>query len=78
MKRIPVKSRDIASVGYDEHTQTLEVEFNEIVFTNIANTESCIHGACNRKQQRNIFQEVHSVQCLYGCIRTYPRYKRLR
>lgn len=27
MKRIPVKSSDIASVGYDELTLTLEIEF---------------------------------------------------
>lgn len=28
MNRIPVSSSNIASVGYDPNTQTLEVEFN--------------------------------------------------
>lgn len=28
MKRIPVSSSNVASVGYDEETKTLEVEFH--------------------------------------------------
>ena len=79
MKRIPLQSSDLKSVGYDEKTTNLEVEFNnetiyvysrvpKVVYLELMNAQS--HGTYFRRKIKD--------NLLYSCCQTHPVSRKLR
>ena len=63
MKRIPVKSSDLASVGYDEHTQTLEVEFQDKSIYQYTSVSKYVYlELMSAKSKGKILSPLHSGQ----------------
>ena len=76
MKRIPVKSSDLASVGYDEHTQTLEVEFQDKSIYQYTSVSKYVYlELMSAKSKGKYFHRYIQDNVLYGCTRIFPTMK---
>ena len=79
MKRIPVKSSNLASVGYDERTMTLEVEFRDGSIYEYSRVLKSVYLELMKADSKGkYFKKNVRDNRLYGCIQTYPVYKWLR
>ena len=76
MQRIPVKSSDLASVGYDEHTQTLEVEFKDKSIYQYTKVPKYVYlELISANSKGEYFSRYIRDNVLYGCTRTFPTVK---
>ncbi|CAG1769284.1 hypothetical protein BAC3_00170 [uncultured bacterium] len=66
MKRIPVSSSNIAAIGYDSNTQTLEVEFNSGSIYQYFDVPQTIYEA--------LINAESVGKCFIGQIKGYYRY----
>ena len=76
MKRIPVKSSDIASVGYDEQTLTLEVEFKDKSIYQYTKVPKYVYlELISADSKVEYFSRYIRDNVLYGCTRIFPTVK---
>ena len=74
MKRIPVKSSDLKSVGYDKDNQILEVEFlsDSSVYQYLKVPEQVYFELMNAKSHGKYFRRYIRDELRYGCRQVYP------
>ena len=73
MKRIPVKSSDLKSVGYDEKTTLLEVEFNSGKIYQYSRVPKAVYLELMNAQSHGIYFSRNIRDNLrYSCCQTYP------
>ena len=79
MQRIPVKSRDVKSVGYDERTQTLEVEFLSGGFYEYTRVPKDVYIDLLQEENKGeyFWRNIRDVK-RYGCTQIYPKYSQRR
>ena len=76
MQRIPVKSSDIASVGYDEQTLTLEVEFKDKSIYQYTRVPKYVYlELISADSKGEYFSRYIQDNVLYGCTRIFPTVK---
>ena len=79
MERIPVKSSDLKSVGYDVESRTLEVEFvNKSVYQYSHVTRDVYEDLINAKSQGKFFAKFIKNNKCYGCQQVFPKEKFVR
>ncbi len=79
MYRVPVKSSDLASIGYDERTMTLEIEFlNGSIYEYNRVPKDIYVGLMRAESKGKYFRQYVRDNRFYGCTQTYPIYKWLR
>ena len=79
MQRIPVKSRDVKSVGYDERTQTLEVEFlSGGIYEYSRVSEQVYEELLQADSKGKYFRRYVRDNLEYSYSQTYPRQRWLR
>lgn len=80
MKRIPVNSSDLKSVGYDKNNQILEVEFlsNCSVYQYSRVPEKVYLELMNAESHGQYFSRCIKNNLLYGCRKLRPEEKLLR
>lgn len=59
MKRVPVNSTNILSVGYDENSQMLEVEFNTKRIYRFSNVPAHVYSGLMRSKSHGKYFLTH-------------------
>ena len=74
MERIPVKSSDLKSVGYDKENNILEVEFLKdcSVYQYLRVPEQVYLDLMNAKSHGKYFRQHIRDELWYGCRQVYP------
>ena len=73
MKRIPVISTDLKSVGYDEAQKILEVEFlNKSIYQYSRVTADIYENLINANSKGEYFSAKIKNNRLYGCRKIFP------
>lgn len=79
MKRIPVESSDLKSVGYEEETSLLEVEFlSDTVYQYSRVPKSVYLELMSAPSHGRYFARNIKDNPYYSCCRIYPNYEVLR
>ena len=79
MKRIPVKSSNLKSVGYDEKTTLLEVEFLDDSIYQYSRVPKAVYlELMNAQSKGSYFSKNISSNRSYSCRMIYPDYKERR
>ena len=69
MKRVPVKSSNLAAVGYDERNKTLEIEFNSGGIYQYFEVEKTIFdGLMNAESHGRFFNQNIKGQYNFICL----------
>ena len=79
MQRQQVKSKDLFSVGYDDKSQTLEIEFRSggiYVYTRVP--KDIYAGLMKANSKGTYFAKTIKNSRYYGCTQLYPEYRLLR
>ena len=76
MKRTVVQSSDLLSVGYDERTLTLEIEFRDGSIYQYTRIPKQVYvELMSADSKGTYFSQYIRDNCLYGCTRTHPTLK---
>ncbi|RKH53440.1 KTSC domain-containing protein [Corallococcus sp. AB050B] len=59
MHRVPVKSSNIRSIGYDSATSTLEVEFNDLSIYSYSEVPLPLHTSLMQATSKGAFLAKH-------------------
>ena len=79
MYRIPVKSSNLASVGYDEQAMKLEIEFLDRSIYEYIGVQKYVYSELMQAESKGkYFSKNIRDNRLYSCTQTYPRYRMLR
>lgn len=69
MNRIPVTSSNLASIGYDEGTQTLEIEFRSGAIYQYFGVSSDVHAALMAASSHGSYFAANIRNAGYGDVR---------
>lgn len=69
MKRVPVTSSNVASIGYDSSTQTLEVEFNDGAIYQYFDVPEAVHDKLMLAASKGEFLHQH-IKLVYRYAKT--------
>ncbi|MBQ4470356.1 MAG: KTSC domain-containing protein [Synergistaceae bacterium] len=79
MKRLPVESDDLKSVGYDEKERKLEIEFRNGWIYEYTRVPPEIYGELVKAESKGTyFAKAIKNSKYYGCTKLYPEYRLLR
>lgn len=70
MKRTVVESSNLASVGYDEKTKTLEIEFNHGGIYEYYEVEKSVYRALMHADSQGSYF-IHNIKDEYDCSRIH-------
>ncbi|MBQ3646536.1 MAG: KTSC domain-containing protein [Synergistaceae bacterium] len=79
LERIPVKSSDLKSVGYDSEKRLLEVEFlNKSIYQYSRVPQTVYNELMNANHKGEYFSRYIRDNQNFSCCQTYPKYSLLR
>lgn len=79
MERLAVISSNLKSIGYEAHTQTLEVEFTDRKIYQYTRVPKHIYvSLMGANSKGSYFAKSIKDNRDYGCVQVYPIYRQLR